>query len=328
MNMYEPFFGLTGKPFRLSPDPSVVFRSDEHRRAMAFVKYGLRQGEGFVIVTGEPGAGKTVMVNEMVRRLDPAQVTTSRIDAAIGESASSVLRRIAMAFGEALADDADGATALARLEAFLHASHAAGRRAVVIVDEAQHLSAAALEDLRLLSNLQAEGRSMPIFLFGQASLRANLRRPALVTLQQRVVAACHLGAMSAEDTRGYIEYRLSLVGWNADPVIDEGAYDRIFEVTHGIARRINGLCDRLLLAAFLSEHHRIDAEDVDSVVADMAEEFGAEPAGSIAVPSEIDPDLLSRLASMEHRIEALEASYHDLRAWRTDPGAPGRQPAL
>ncbi|MFO1300340.1 MAG: XrtA/PEP-CTERM system-associated ATPase [Burkholderiaceae bacterium] len=271
--MYESFYGLTAKPFQLSPDPEFFFGSRGHRRAMAYLEYGLHQAEGFIVVTGEVGAGKTTLVQQLLRRLPvnnvvPVQIVTTQLEA------EDLVRIVASSFGLPT-DTPDKSTLLIRLEQYLRQLHAEGKRALLIVDEAQNLGARAIEELRMLSNFQVGTKAiLQSFLLGQPELRDLMQRPEMRQLKQRIIAAYHLGPLDRAETQQYIEHRLAHVGWKNDPTFDTAAFDRIFAVTHGIPRRINSLADRLLLSGFLAERHQLGEQDVVEVADELRLELG------------------------------------------------------
>src|SRR5512143_3828574 len=270
--MYESFYGLTGKPFQLNPDPSFFFGSRQHRRAMAYLQYGLHQSEGFIVITGEIGAGKTTLVRSLLGQIDPnklvaAQLVSTQLDA------DDLLRAVATSFG--LPTRAvDKAQLLAELEAFLLSLVPQGKRALLIVDEAQNLSGRAVEELRMLSNFQLGNQGLlQSFLVGQPELRQLMQSPEMQQLRQRVTAAYHLGPMDRSETQAYVEHRLRHVGWNDDPRFEHGAFDAIYSFAAGIPRRINTLCNRLLLAMYFAEKHTITAKDVDETADEIRQEM-------------------------------------------------------
>jgi putative secretion ATPase (PEP-CTERM system associated) len=242
--MYEAFYGLTDKPFQLNPDPSFYFGSRQHRRAMAYLDYGLHQNEGFIVDTGEVGAGKTTMVRSLLGKLDPhkvvaAQLVSTQLDA------EDTLRLVAAAFGMKTKDVAKSDLLLG-LEAFLVSVTTQGKRALLIVDEAQNLTPRAVEELRMLSNFQLETHALlQSFLVGQPEFRRTMQSPHMLQLRQRVIAACHIGPLDAEETRGYIEHRLKCVGWKDKPQFESDVFKVVHQHTAGIPRRINAAARRL-----------------------------------------------------------------------------------
>ena len=269
--MYESYYGLTKKPFQLNPDPSFYFGSRQHRRAMAYLEYGLHQNEGFIVITGEVGAGKTTLVRNIFSKLDPEQVVAANlVSTQLG--ADDTLRMVASAFGIPT-KDSDKSNVLLSLEAFLVSVAKQGKRCLLVVDEAQNLTPRAVEELRMLSNFQLETHALlQSFLIGQPEFRHILQSPQMQQLRQRVIAACHIGPMDAEETQGYIEHRLKCVGWKDSPQFEPSAFLAIFEASGGIPRRINAVCDRLLLSGFLSEKRVFSRADVEEVAGEMSNE--------------------------------------------------------
>lgn len=271
--MYEDFFKLNDQPFRLSPDHRFFYRSGAHNRALAHLKFGLDQKEGFILVTGEVGAGKTTIVDHLLASLNPrhfvaANIVTSNLDQ------ENMIRMIASSFG--LTQEGLNRTSVFRnIERFIADSARQGRRCLLFVDEAQNLSITALEELRMLSNLQVNGQpALQSFLLGQPQFRQTLARKDLAQLRQRVIASYHLGPLNLEETGAYICHRLEVVGWTKDPIFDGPAIEVIFQITGGIPRQINTLCNRLMLNAYLEESHTITTADVRKVSAEIAEELG------------------------------------------------------
>ncbi len=271
--MYESHFGLSGPPFQLIPDPSFYFGSRGHSNALAFLKFGAHQGEGFIVVTGEIGAGKTTLVRTLLEGLDPAKVVAAPVVSTQLEPGDLPLA-ILMAFGVQVAIQ-NSAQLIADLESFLADLAAKGRRALLIIDEAQNLAPEVIEELRVLTNFQAGKNAMlQVFLIGQPELRTQLQAKAMDQLRQRVTASCHLGPLDPAETRAYVQHRLHLVGWNDRPQIELDAFQQLHRWTGGIPRRINRLCNRLLLSAFLETRDAISAENVEQIAQDLRAEIG------------------------------------------------------
>ena len=276
--MFDDFYGLTGRPFQLTPDPAFYFESLTHRKALSYLGYGLAQGEGFVVITGEIGAGKSTLVAHLMATVDPArltaaQIVTSKLD---GEELVHV---VAQAFG-LIVDGHDKASALGAIEAFLHDEARAGRRCLLVVDESQNLTIEALEELRMLSNFQLGAHPLlQTLLLGQPEFRSMIQdHPQLEQLRQRVIAAHHLDAMDADEVQPYIEHRLKCVGWNANPAFDQQIFALIYEASGGVPRRINQICNRLLLLGSVEQRAQIDAAMLGDVLEELATD-GTQPLG-------------------------------------------------
>jgi len=270
--MYEQFYGLTGNPFQLNPDPSFFFGSRGHRRAYAYMQYGLYQGEGFIVLTGEVGAGKTTLIRNLLQQLDLAKVNAAQL-VSTNLDAHSLLRAVAIAFGLPVREH-DKARLIAELEAYLVSLVPQQKRALLIVDEAQNLTLQAVEELRMLSNFQLKNKALlQSFLVGQSELRQLMRSSKMQQFRQRVIASYHLGPLDSDESRAYVEHRLKHVGWTGDPRIEEEAFHLVHAFTGGIPRRINTLCNRVLLAVYLSEKHSIGNEEVEDVIVELNREF-------------------------------------------------------
>ncbi|RMG29158.1 MAG: AAA family ATPase [Gammaproteobacteria bacterium] len=312
--MYDRFYGLSRKPFRLSPDPSFFFKGHSHGRAYAYLRYGLHMGEGFVVITGPVGAGKTTIARALLSSLNPERTRAVQIVSTF-LAPDELLRMIAQEFGIETRGLAK-AELLHALEDHFRAAQRQGRQVLVIIDEAQNLSPESLEELRMLANLQHEGRALlQVFLLGQEEFHETLRLPHMEHLRQRIIASYHLVPLDEAETRAYIEHRLRLAGWEDDPRIDDAAYALIHAYTGGIPRKINVFCDRLFLHACLEEKHEIDEETVQTIIREKDSEFDFRPVDGPGAPDRSPaPDNLhalqgggSRLDALEARLDALEA---------------------
>lgn len=269
--MYETFYGLSSKPFQLNPDPSFYFGSKQHRRAKAYLEYGVQRNEGFIVITGEIGAGKTTIVRGLLASLDPekvvaANLVTTQLDA------EDTLRMVGAAFGVRVKDAAK-AEVLMALEAYLVNQTSQGKRCLLIVDEAQNLTPRAVEELRMLSNFQLGQQALlQTFLVGQPEFRIILQSSTMQQLRQRVTATCHIGPLAMNETQGYIEHRLKCAGGSGRPSFDAVAFETIFKASGGIPRRVNSICDRLLLLGFLGNKDSFGLEEVNEVVSEIQDE--------------------------------------------------------
>ena len=296
--MYEAFYGLSAKPFQLNPDPSFYFASKQHRRAKAYLEYGVSRNEGFIVITGEIGAGKTMVLRSLIQGLNGSNVITGHlVTTQLG--AEDTLRMVGAAFGFRV-KDVPKSELLITLEAFLISQTSKGKRCLLIVDEAQNLTPRAVEELRMLSNFQFGNQALlQSFLVGQPEFREILQQPEMEQFRQRVAATCHIGPLDAEETRGYIEHRLKCAGAKGKPSFEPDVFDGIHKATGGIPRRINSVCDRLLLTGFLGGRTLITVADVAEVVRELEQE-NAVPAGRAAmryaVASAANPDMPGGMA--------------------------------
>jgi len=287
---YTDFFKLKEYPFNLTPDLRFYFRSRSQRRALSYLSFGLSKGEGFVVITGEIGAGKTVFIDYFMSSLPQTSAVTATVTSTQFE-ADDFLRMVASAFGLRL-ENADKATLFRNLEAFLLDVHRRGLRAILIIDEAQGLPHSALEELRMLSNIYQQGRPLlQVFLVGQPEFRRKLAAQGLEQLRQRIVAIHHLTPLSEEETKQYILHRLQRAGWNNDPRIAINCLPLIHKESRGVPRLINNLCDRLLWHAFIEEKHSLLLDDVQLVIEDMKfDAMGVGPDGDPPPEIELSPD--------------------------------------
>jgi putative secretion ATPase (PEP-CTERM system associated) len=311
--VYERFYKFSGIPFQLTPDHRFFFSSSGHARAIAHLVYGLSQEEGFIVITGEVGAGKTTLVEHLWTQLDRNTYVTSRV--VTTQVAGDDLLKLVLANFGLETSGMDKAALLGRFESLAREQQAWGRRLVLVVDEVQNLSLAALEELRMLSNITVDGKaSVQTILLGQPQFRQMLARGDTEQLRQRVLASYHLGPITGTETRSYIEHRLRTVGWTGDPHWDDAAFDAVYSMTNGIPRRINTLCSRVLLLGALEETHVIDADMVESTAAELREDLGGgmgasapavpTPPASAAARASGTPNVAEYLL---RRIQAVEA---------------------
>jgi type II secretory pathway predicted ATPase ExeA len=270
--MYHAFYHLHTDPFRLTPDPAFCFPHERYARALTYMQYALRQGEGFIMVTGLPGTGKTTLVEQFHSKLNGSRTLVARLDSTQVQ-AEELLRLTCLSLGVSI-EAADKASVLHRLREFFMQQASKGRRVLLLIDEAQGLPLQSLEELRLLGNLQLNARPLlQIFLVGQQQLLDMVQLPAMRPLYQRLVAACHLEPLNLEVTRAYIEYRLKRAGWSGEPTFDEGSYRMIHRFTDGFPRQINKLCSRLLLYGSVEQKRSLDCFDCITVLRHWVEEL-------------------------------------------------------
>ncbi|MEC5162969.1 MULTISPECIES: ExeA family protein [unclassified Janthinobacterium] len=279
--MYTQFFQLKQSPFSIAPDPRYLFMSERHREALAHLLYGVGGGGGFVLLTGEIGAGKTTVCRCFMEQIPPdcklAYIFNPKL------SVEELLLSICDEFGIALAPHGAGAVSVKSyvdaINLYLLANHAQGKNNVLIIDEAQNLSAEVLEQLRLLTNLETNERKLlQIILIGQPELRAMLARPELEQLAQRVIARYHLGSLSADETASYIGHRLAVAGAMAAAPFPRGLARRIHQLSKGVPRRINLLCDRALLGAYVENRHQVTRQILRKAAAEVFAEADGAPA--------------------------------------------------
>jgi len=338
--MYTDHYRLTGQPFQLTPDARFWFDSRTHRKAMAYLGYGLAQGEGFITVTGEIGAGKSTLVAHVMANIDRARLNAISLVSTQVEG-DDMLRLVAQGLGLATGQ-VEKARLLDLVEQRLEEEQRAGKRTLLIVDEAQNLPVSALEELRMLSNFQIAGRALlQIVLLGQPEFRDKLAGPGLEQLRQRVIATHHLDAMDPDEVDAYVRHRLTRVDWQGNPDFEPEAFEALHRATGGIPRKVNQLMQRVMLAAALENAELVTAETVEAVAADLGadarpEPVAAAPASVVAPAPEpapadekvfslrsarravepvpaaepvfvADPQLAQRLAALEARTEEQEA---------------------
>ena len=290
--MYEDHYGLTGRPFQLTPDPRFWFETATHRKAMAYLGYGLAQGEGFIVITGDVGAGKTTLVGHLMATIDPTRLHVIKIVSTQIE-AEDLLRMVAGGL-DVESDGLTKAQLLVAIERGLHATARAGRRTLLIVDEAQALPVSSLEELRMLSNFQTGGHALlQIFLLGQPEFRERLHgSDRLEQLRQRVIAVHHLDPMAADEVEPYMRHRLGVVGWDGRPHFTPDAYAAFHAGSDGVPRRLNQIAGRALLYGAIEQIETIDGDAVAAVMADIAGDIPvakavAEPPSPAIAPAPV-----------------------------------------
>ena len=260
--MYSAYFGLSEAPFSITPDPRYLYMSQRHREAMAHLFFGLKEGGGFVQLTGEVGTGKTTLCRCMMLRrgekIDLALILNPRISEL--ELLASICDELNIEYPQAFT----AKSLLDRLNTYLLQSHADGRRTVLVIDEAQNLSREVLEQVRLLTNLETtKHKLLQIILIGQPELVALLDREDLRQLAQRITARYHLLPLSLDDTKEYIKYRLKVAGCDS-PLFTRAALRKVYHMSRGIPRLINIICDRALLGAYSKNCHTVNLGIVSS----------------------------------------------------------------
>ncbi|MEL7445505.1 MAG: XrtA/PEP-CTERM system-associated ATPase [Pseudomonadota bacterium] len=331
--MYEQFYGFDGRPFQLTPDPAFYFESASHKKALSYLGYGLNQGEGFIVITGEIGAGKSTLVAHLMSKIDRksltvAQVVTSALD---GEELVHV---VAQAFGLDV-EGRDKASALGAIERMLQDEARAGRRCLLVVDECQNLDFTALEELRMLSNFQLGSHPLlQSLLLGQPEFRRTVaQHPELDQLRQRIIASHHLEALDEDELEAYIHHRLERVGWDGAPALTESLLSALYRRTRGIPRRVNQVMNRMLLLGAVEEKGELNTAMLESVWEEMAEDTsrGAEHdvqttkgesqvprAAGVATEQGLDSvparEVAALLAQRDARTAELESAISDLQA--------------
>ncbi|MGB0661711.1 MAG: ExeA family protein [Mangrovicoccus sp.] len=267
IDIYNQFFGFSERPFTLVPDPDFLYWSKDHRLAFTMLEYGVMTRAPITVITGEVGAGKTTLLQYLLRSLSEDIVTglISNAQGGRGELLQWILHSLGVNFDAKLSY----VELFTLLQDFVLESYARGGRVVLIIDEAQNLNVETLEELRMLTNINSnKDELLQLILVGQPELRELIQRPELRQFAQRVGASFHIKPMSADTMSAYIQHRLQLAGGHGGEFSME-AMDRIFDLTDGVPRLVNQLCDLCLVYAFSAESHIVDAETVEAVVEDQ-----------------------------------------------------------
>jgi len=323
--MYERHFGLQENPFRIQANPDYLYLSPKHDRALATLEYGLLERKGFVVLVGEVGAGKTTLLNYVLGRL-PEDVNVAFVFHT-NLTKSEFLALILTEFEVEAPSDSD-AERLNALYDFLLAEYQAGRRVVLMVDEAQNLAPEVLEQVRLLANLETGSQPLlQIILAGQPGLGKTLARPDLEQLRQRVAVTYHLAPLAEEEVAPYIHHRLECAGAARFDLFADAAIPLIYRHTHGVPRLINQLCDTALVAAFADEREQVDAGLLEEVVAEQAAFAPPQPVVEAkveaVVPSPAGPDLAPLLTRLVGAVEGVERGVREVASQPPRRGGAG-----
>jgi type II secretory pathway predicted ATPase ExeA len=291
LTVYETFYGLREAPFSIVPDPGFLYMSDQHAMALDLVEYGLINQAGFNIITGAIGTGKTTLVRFIIDQID-RDITVGLISNTHGNF-GEMLQWTLLAFGLDYRGKI-GVEMFETLAEFLTAEYARGRTALLIIDEAQNLDAEALEQLRMLSNINADkDQLLQVLLVGQAGLRDTLRRPELEQFAQRIAVHCHLDPLTGQETAAYIRHRLARAGAPAREIFNDASCQAVYRYSGGIPRVINLMCDMALVYGYADRSPCINAAIVDAVAADRLKGGLLRPATHLAHAAHPLPDMVS-----------------------------------
>lgn len=270
--MYKDYYQLKAMPFNMSPDPRFFYASKGHNKALSYLKYGIAQGEGFIVITGGIGTGKTTVIKNLLTQLD-SKVYIARQIVSTFLKEDELIESVCHAYGIA-GQNLSKVALLERLKKFLVLAYRQNKKVLLIVDEAQNLPLKTVEELRMLSNYQIGNKPLlQSFLVGQKEFVITLQSDKMEQLRQRVIASSHLSSLSADETKQYVEYRLQQAGWEKKCLFSPKALELIHQVSEGIPRRINLLCDRVLLFGYLEELEYFDATEIHSVIDELSQEI-------------------------------------------------------
>ena len=270
--MYEEYFGLSKKPFQLTPDPEIFFASTGHQKALSYLQYGLSQGEGFIVITGNVGTGKTTIANHLIAQLEEENIIAKQL-VTPNLSPDDLIVAITKLFH--LHPEGDSKAAhISELTDYMRRLNSLGRRLLLIIDEAQNLPIESVEELRMLSNIQVDGKAIiQSFLLGQSELQDILSAPQMEQFRQRVIASASLTPLSEEELSNYIIYRMNMAGWKDDPLFSADAVAEVHAFTGGIPRKINTFLDRVLLYSYMEEKRKVDLGVIKQVIKEVSGEL-------------------------------------------------------
>jgi len=316
--MYTEFFALSAKPFDLLPNPKFLYLSKGHRKALSYLQYGVQEQAGFTLLTGEVGSGKTTLVRDIINNISNdvtlSMVFNTRVNG------HQLIAMINADFG-LQTEGKDKVQLITELNEFLLDECSGRRRPIIIIDEAQNLSAEGLEEIRLLSNLEADNFKMvQIILVGQPELKQIIAKPSLLQLRQRISISCHLNPLNREESEEYIYHRLATVGSRDCVTFLDGVFDVIFRFSGGIPRLINLICDFLLLSAFVEETREIDMDLVKDAVAELSFDEPVTQGSGFETPTNIQQSNPGS-NNLDGRLARIEENYAKLNANRSEKEA-------
>jgi general secretion pathway protein A len=313
--MYESFYGLREKPFKILPDPGYLYMSQGHENAYVHLEYGIRENKGFVVITGEIGSGKTTLINYLLKKIDQniqvGLINTTQLNPL------QFIRILCQDF-ELEVDGLDKAEMIVRFYDFLIRKYREGRRVMLIIDEAQNLPSRTMEELRMLSNLQSEKHHLlHIVMVGQPELRKKLQRPELQQFAQRVSVYYHLGGLRPEEVVEYLRHRIGVAGGEAQDVFDRGAVKAIASLSRGIPRIINVICDMSMVYGFADGIERIGANTVASAVKEQGLDGGllrgrGEDGKNEITSSKSSQDVATGIKAIQKHLILLEEQVQEI----------------
>lgn len=270
--MYEHFYNLNSSPFKLSPNPDFFYDSSGHKRALSYLRFGVSRAEGFIIITGGVGVGKTTLAGTLLSELNPDEIVAGQlVSTSVGPA--GILGLVCNVFGLPYTEKTSKPMLLKMIQQFLMACHDNNRRVLLIVDEAQNLPIKTIEELRMLSNFMMDNAPLlQTFLLGQAEFRETVSGPGMEQLRQRVIASYHLKPLGEDEVYDYIYHRLKYAGFTGYEIFTKDACREIHKHTNGIPRKINVLCDRVMLLGSLEERNLLDVDTVLNVVNELSNE--------------------------------------------------------